>query len=227
MTLIGREMMYLIDLTNKTFGLLTVTHRAIIPDKRGSYWLCSCDCGGEKIARGDHLRYGHTKSCGCIEKKNLKSIQHDGHLVTHNLSRSRLCRIWLGIKTRCFNENSESYAYYGERGITMDSEWSNNFVSFYNWAINNGYSPNLTIDRKDNNGNYEPRNCRWATAKEQANNRRTTVMITYMGETKPFTYFLDKCGLSPSVARWRVDHGWPLADAFTKPCRITSPIRER
>lgn len=155
------------DLRGKRFGRLTVIERTD-NDKNGrARWLCECDCGTVSVKTGKLLLNGHCKSCGCGEYENrVKNV------TSHRLSHTRLYRIWKGIKQRCYYTKHKDYHYYGGRGIIVCEEWLNNFESFYKWAITHGYKNNLTIDRKDVNGNYEPSNCRWATYSEQRLNQR-------------------------------------------------------
>ena len=167
--------MRFIDLTGKRFGKLVVLKRTQ-SDKYGhSRWICLCDCGNIKETSGDNLLRGFCSSCGCVQKEVVVKRS-----TIHNLCYTRVYNIWCGIKSRCSNKNETGYKNYGGRGISVCKEWldkKNGFKNFYDWAMSNGYTDGLTIDRIDVNGNYCPENCRWVTSKEQQNNKSTNIFI--------------------------------------------------
>lgn len=130
-------------------------------------WECKCDCGKTVLIQGTRIKNKASKSCGCdAVEKTIKRC------TTHNKTHTRLHSIWNSMKSRCNNPNRKCYCYYGGKGIKVCDEWSKDFMSFYNWAISNGYSDELTLDRIDGDKNYSPDNCRWATRHEQRINQK-------------------------------------------------------
>jgi hypothetical protein len=193
-----------IDLTGKRFGKLIVIKRLERKNNQTGKWLCKCDCGGTNEVRTTDLTGGNTKSCGC-----LTTYKHGG-------TGTRLFHIWDNMKRRCGAAKNSSYKDYGGRGIRVCDEWLD-FAVFKEWALLHGYAENLTIDRKDNNGNYEPDNCRWATMKEQGNNQRGNINITYNGETKTLKQWSEFLGIKYITLLFRIRYGWTIEDVFNKP----------
>lgn len=202
----------IIDLSGKRFGKLTVIEMVDTLPNDGARWLCRCDCGNEKIISTKNLLHSNhekgTMSCGCLIKEN--------HPRTHDKSQTRLYCIWQKIKQRCYNPSHKHYKYYGGRGITVCSEWKDDFQAFYDWSMANGYGDNLSIDREDFNGNYEPSNCRWATQKEQMNNTRNNRMITYNGKTQTMKQWSEELEINYSTIQGRLRRGCSVSQALSK-----------
>ncbi len=213
---------WFIDLTGKQFGILTVVERSGTANDKQALWKCRCDCGNFHIARGRDLRDGRVKSCGCKSKEWQGKAR-----LKHGMTNTRIYRIWAGMNSRCSNKNIERYIDYGGRGITVCDEWKgeNGFQNFYDWAMSNGYREGLTIDRIDNSKGYSLDNCRWATAKEQANNRRTNRIIEFNGESHTSCEWAEIIGIDRNVIENRIDNlGWSIEKALTTKVRGKSPI---
>lgn len=193
------------DLTGQRFGRLTVLE--FVPTEgRISYWKCKCDCGNETVVQAMSLKSGNTRSCGCLCKEiNCKRTTNRN--TTHGKSHTRLYNIWKLMKSRCLKKTNKRYKDYGGRGITVCDKWQNNFQAFYDWAMSNGYDDSLTIDRIDNNGNYEPLNCRWADTKTQVRNSRHNIMVKYNGEKICLTEAAEKSGINHNTLIDRYRHG--------------------
>lgn len=208
------------NIVGQKFSRLTVL-KLIGRDKHQSIlWLCECECGNKIKVNTTSLKTGNTKSCGCLQKeKAIKTLM--SFSITHGLSRdangkkTRLFRIWNGIKTRCLNPNTDNYSSYGARGIKMCKEWISDFKEFHDWAINNGYSDNLTVDRIDNNGNYAPNNCRWATFKTQANNKSNNVMLKFKGHTLNLKQWSETLNMNYRALEARLRRGWSIEKTLT------------
>lgn len=195
---------------NKVFGRLTVESFHDTDSKNNRIWLCRCECGETSLVSTASLNNGHTTSCGCFRREILLS---HSQTKTHGLSKHPLYAVWQGMNNRCFNPNNDAYKYYGGRedgnAIRVVDEWSSDFVSFYDWAIANGYRPGLTIDRENNDGNYEPDNCRWVTQVEQAKNRRGKLRLddnkkeTIKKDNRSTRVIAEEYGMSQSTV-WRI-----------------------
>lgn len=204
----------LIDLTGQKFEYLTVLKRNEnhkTKNKNKAIWLCKCKCGNFVSVESYDLRKGFVKSCGCYKKEHPARFKH-GH--TH----TRLHSIWLGIIKRCTYKNNKIYKYYGGRGIKIDPTWESDFLKFYSWAMNNGYQENLSIDRIDNEKGYSPDNCRWVTKIEQANNKRSNLLVSYNGRTQTISQWAKEKNIDYFKLRSRIYKlHWDVERALTTP----------
>jgi hypothetical protein len=202
------------DITGKKFGKLTVLRQEYIKN-HSVYWLCQCDCGKECVVKGDKIKSGHTKSCGC------KKHEIWGGKRTHGETKTRLYAIWGGMITRCRNMNREKAKKdYQDRGIGVCPEWTD-FSVFQAWALANGYSEDFTIDRIDNDKGYFPGNCRWADAKTQANNKRNNINLSFNNETHTVAQWAEIMDIKYGTLYNRILKGWNVEDA------LKTPIGER
>lgn len=180
------------DITGQRFGRLVALNFSHKDKRRKTYWDFQCDCGTIKTLRKDSVKCGNIQSCGCLKKEQDEiNLNREGSepwkYDSKGLSHHTLYHKWLGIKKRCYDVHDSSYERYGGRGIQMCEEWLYSFKAFYDWSIDNGWEEGLQIDRIDNDGNYEPNNCRYVTLKENCNNRSTTRKIEIEGITHSIT----------------------------------------
>ena len=204
----------IIDLVGQKFGKLSVislssnNHYNYV--SRSAVWLCKCDCGNLTNVIGNSLREGVTRSCGCLNKE-LKT--------THGMKNTPEYQAWQGLKQRCGNSNDPSYNRYGGRGINVCERWLNSFENFYT-DMGPKPSPDHSIDRyPNNNGNYEPGNCKWSTDTEQQNNRRDNIICIYEGKEHNATLLAREYNVSPKIFISRINSGWSVEDALKIPNR--------
>lgn len=204
------------DLTGQKFGRLTVIKRNGSTEEGKAKWDCLCDCGNTVTVVGKNITHSFTRSCGCL-KKEFSDIR----FTTHGSCNTRLYKIWCSIHYRCKNINSREYKYYGERGISVCGEWDD-FTPFKEWSLFNGYADTLTIDRRDNNGNYEPSNCRWVTYKVQGSNKRNNHLLTCNNKTQTLTQWSSESNIPYYVLQRRINiNHWSAERALTTPLYAT------
>lgn len=198
------------NIIGRKFARLTIVSKVGYNKNGHCIVLVRCDCGIEKNVHLYRLIQGDTKSCGCLNSEKARQ-----RALVHGMADSPLYNLWQHMKRRCYKPSNKSYKDYGGRGIAVCAEWYDNFQAFYSWAITNGYQKGLQIDRKDNDGNYCPDNCRFVTQKVNANNRRSNVFISYNGETHTIAEWAEKLNLKYGTLSNRVNRGWPLEKALT------------
>lgn len=198
------------NLTDQRFGRLIAIEKV---NKTGqSQWLCKCDCGNKVIVASNNLIRKNTLSCGCYQKDRVSEAKK-----IHGDRNTRLYTIWVDMRRRCSYIGDPSYKNYGGRDISVCEEWEKSFLNFKEWALGNGYAENLTIDRVNVDENYCPENCRWATLKQQANNKRDNVYVTVNGETHTLTEWSEITGISYNTITKRRYRGWSDVDAVSTP----------
>lgn len=205
-----------IDLTGIRFGRLLVTSlssQRTKDERHRPCWNCVCDCGTLKVVPGQSLRGGHTSSCGCL---HIETARNNGrkskgvrrHGFAGRGKKTAEYHAWRNAKERCHNPKNDSYFRYGARGISVCDRWRNSFESFF---ADMGHRPSSrhSLDRKNNNGNYEPGNCRWATRQEQARNTRRGVFVIYKGTKMPLIQASIESGISSVTLHNRIKANWP------------------
>ncbi len=200
------------NIAGQRYGSWTALHRDGYIYGKQVAWICRCECGTVRRLGGSNLRRGETTNCGCQQRKALGDRARSHGKITH-----RLYRTWVSMHERCRSPKHVGYPRYGGRGITVCTEWSDFAVFLADMEAT--WRPGLTLDRRDNDGNYCPNNCRWATPEEQARSRCNTRYVTFGSETRPLAEWAEITGLRRSVIEQRLRNGWTPERALTEPKR--------
>lgn len=196
------------DLTGERFGRLLVEGTSGYNKHHQLYWKCECECGKYKEVLGSSLRNGMTQSCGCLQKEAASKINYK-----HGMAKTPIFNIWWSMMQRCYDKNSQAYNRYGGRGINVCNQWQQ-FEGFY---ADMGDKPkDMSLDRIDNNGDYSPENVKWATAKDQANNRKSNVVLEHNGKKQTMQQWSDELGLKVGTVWARLNRGWDISRALSK-----------
>lgn len=203
-----------LNIAGQRYGRLVAISPTKEKTKNGGYkWLFKCDCGNKKIIPANSVRTGLIKSCGCLAKP-------------HGCTNTRLFHIWVDMRQRCTNTNHPQYYLWGGKGIKVCEEWQE-FTNFKEWAEENGYNNNLSIDRIDGSKGYYPQNCRWATAKEQSRNTSANRIITIDGVTKPLCDWIEISPITLSTFYKRKKKGMTDREALMKPSSSNNHRRKK
>lgn len=194
------------DLTGRRYGKLLVLKNSGLKVNSEILWTCICDCGKNKNCKTGALRHGLNISCGCMNGGK-----------THGDWSKRIRHIYVNMKSRCYKPTDVNYHNYGGRGIVICNEWLIDYSSFKIWAYENGYSDDLSIDRKDSNGNYSPSNCKWSTPTEQARNTRVNRLVTFNNKTQCISAWAEEVGINQSRIIRRIANGWSIEKAISTP----------
>ena len=206
-----------VNLIGRRFGMLVVTGEAPrVGVKNDARWMCHCDCGVDKAISATCLTTGNTRSCTCLRRK-ATSERQTSHGDNRPGNRHPLYGVWAGIHRRCYNPHEKRFNRYGGRGIVMCERW----LDYANFKADMGasYQRGLTIERINNDGNYEPNNCRWASVKEQCRNRSTSRWLEFNGQRKTVAEWAETLNLRPERISARLGAGWPVEKVLTAPLR--------
>lgn len=209
-----------LDITGKKFGRLLVIEK-VSSSRMGSIWNSVCDCGNETLSRYFELTSGRKQSCGCLQREQLGNRRRTHGNAVHT-NRTPEYKVWSAMKSRCYNPNNIGYDNYGGRGIKVCDRWKN---SFENFLTDMGPRPSkdMSIDRIDFNGNYEPSNCRWANDKTQSNNRRSSVFVEYQGIKMSSAEWAEVVGLRNFTVLNRLKADWSIKDVLSRPLNQRYP----
>ena len=204
------------DLTGIRYGKYTVLGFSHIKDRK-AFWTCQCECGNQNVIVGYSLKNGNTKSCGC--NKKIKATKHAHRRRTGS---SRTYSTWQSMRGRCENPKHNAYSKYGNKGVTVCERW----LKFENFLEDMGERPvGKTLDRKENNKGYYPENCRWATNKEQGNNKTTNHLLTFQNKTQSIAQWAEEIGIKYHTINSRIKKGWSVERTLTEPVKIYNKSR--
>jgi hypothetical protein len=205
------------------FGRLAVCGEPYIKvcgsGKSRLFFRCCCDCGTKVEVSGNNLISGNSESCGCLHKDRTREAS-----TVHGDRKRSLYAVWKTMKARCLNPKDRGFVHYGGRGITVCEQWRGSYIAFRDWALSRGYRPGLSIERKDNNGDYEPGNCEWIPRSRQNRNKRSNLRISAFGEMKILVEWAvdSRCVVPRSALYCRLKSGWDAEAALTTPSRRRS-----
>ena len=200
------------DLTGQRFGRWIALNFVGKNKSAHTIWSCQCDCGNIKDVLATNLTRGLSISCGCFSRETTSKVK-----TTHGMTETKLYKKWEGMKRRCLYETGSRNGYYKAIGVTIWDEWMNSFEIFRDWALQNGYSDELSLDRIDNDSGYTPFNCRWVDRIQQMNNKTNNVWIEYNGVTHSAAEWSRITGIDGNTIRYRMSRNWPIIDVLFTP----------